>query len=241
MQKLLSLFVLFIGLCFSVQVSAQWGWSGVKGNGNVVTETRSIKSDFEEVKVSTGLNVFIKQGNDIKVVVKADENLQEIIITEVRGNALKIYAEKGIKRAEKLDVFVTMPVLTKLVASAGADAYIKEVFKTEEIVLSTSSGADINANIKAKSVDASTSSGSDIKVYGETDYFKGSASSGSDLNARELRSKVAKAEASSGADLTITATEEIKAHASSGGDVTYYGKPSKVDTSESSGGDVDRR
>lgn len=238
MNKFLLLSIL---ICFSTQMYAQWGWGSVKGNGQVISQTREIKANFQQIKVATGLNLYVTQGSSSEVIVKADENIQELIKTEVKKGLLKIYVEKSIKRAKQMDIFVTLPTLTKLSASSAADAIIEHPFKTDKIVLNASSGADIKANIKAQTIIASTSSGADIVLIGKTNYFEGTASSGSDLDAKQLHCKKAQASASSGADLIITVTEEITAKASSGGDVTYYGKPNKIDTSSSSGGDINRR
>jgi len=55
---------------------------GVDGNGNVVTEERSVSS-FEKVKGSAGIDVYLTEGNENKIVVEADENLLELIETDI--------------------------------------------------------------------------------------------------------------------------------------------------------------
>ena len=50
----------------------------VNGNRNVVTEDRSTKEDFTKIKVSTGLKLYISQGSKNKIIVEADENLQDL-------------------------------------------------------------------------------------------------------------------------------------------------------------------
>jgi len=87
----------------------------------------------------------------------------------------------------------------------------------------------------------SSSSGSDARLSGRAKFFTASSSSGSDINARDLEAQVCKVNVSSGADATVTATDELHANASSGADVRYYGNPKVVDIDESSGGDVSGR
>ena len=61
---------------------------GVDGNRNVVSADRSISSDFSTIKVSQGLDLYITQSNDVSLSVEADENLHELIMTEVENDIL---------------------------------------------------------------------------------------------------------------------------------------------------------
>ncbi|MCB0465935.1 MAG: DUF2807 domain-containing protein, partial [Aequorivita sp.] len=49
--------------------------TGENGNGKVVTEERNVTEDFNEVRGSAGLDVYLTQGDENKIVVEADENL----------------------------------------------------------------------------------------------------------------------------------------------------------------------
>lgn len=102
-KKLLS--ILFLAtLLSSCNVNM---FNRVNGNRNVVTEDRKANEDFTKVKVSTGLDLYLIQGNSTKITVEADENLQDIIITEVKNGVLKVYSEKNIWRAKSRKVYVT--------------------------------------------------------------------------------------------------------------------------------------
>lgn len=213
----------------------------IEGNRNVVTQKRKVNGDFTHIKAMTGLDVYISQGNKLGVTVEADENLHDIIKTEVDNGRLKIWAEKSIWRSKASKVYVTVKDIESIRASSGSDVYSEGVLKADEITVSTSSGADMKVALNANSVDASSSSGSDLKITGTTVDFYGDASSGSSTNAYGLKSENATVKVSSGADLRIHATESIDARASSGGDIRYRGNPKKVSKKSSSGGGVSSR
>ncbi len=210
----------------------------IEGNRNVITKKRKVNGDFTKVRASTGLDVYISQGNKSSITVEADENLHDIIKTEVRDGKLRIYSEKGFWRAKATKVFVVVKNVEEIKATSGSDVYSDGVLKVKDIVVSTSSGADMKLELEATSVDASSSSGSDLKILGTTDTFYGSASSGSSTKAYGLKSKDATVKVSSGADLTIYVTESLDARASSGGDIRYKGNPEKINKRRSSGGDI---
>ncbi|MDM9630650.1 head GIN domain-containing protein [Robiginitalea aurantiaca] len=210
--------------------------SGVKGNGEVVQESRDITEDFTAVTASEGLNVYVTQGSDFKIRVEADENVIDLIGTDIRDGKLKVHAIENIGRATK-KIYVTMPEVTSLAANSGADLIGDGLIEADKINLDSSSGAGLKVEIVADQIEANSSSGADIRLGGRANLLYADASSGSDIKAVELESKICRANASSGADIRVNVTEELTAHASSGADIGYSGEP-KVETRKSASGSV---
>lgn len=236
--KEISLFLFALVIGTTSCVNAQF--SGEKGNGNVIKQDREI-GHFTAISAGTGLDVFVVQGETEAVTVEADENLHDNIITEVRGDKLVVKIEDRIRRAKAMSVYITLVDVHKIHISSGCDFKTESTIKVQELDIEVSSGADADLDIHVDKLSCSVSSGADANLWGTANYFYGKASSGSDLDAHKLIAKICKAKASSGADVSVNATEEIDASASSGGDVSYYGNPTKVDVNTSSGGDVNRR
>ena len=213
----------------------------VEGDRNVISEKRQINEDFTKVKVSSGIDLYIKQGSKTSLSVEADENLHDIIITEVVGGKLKIYTEKNIWRAKAKKVYLTVTSLEELTATSGSDVISESILKVNDLEVSTSSGADLRIEVEANYVVSSSSSGSDLRISGTANTHETSASSGSSIKAYSLESKEVTAKVSSGADIGVFALESINAKASSGGDIRYKGSPKKVFKKTSSGGGVSAR
>ena len=230
----LAVLVFFLG---SVANAQFWG---EKGNGNVKKEQREVGS-FRAISASSGLDVYLRQGDSESVTVEADENLMEHIITKVKGDELILKVDGSIRRATKMDVYVTLVDIKELHISSGSDVESNGTIKVTELDISVSSGADAKLELHGQDISCSVSSGADAYLTGKADFFYGKASSGSDLKAKGLTAIACKAKASSGGDVTVWAEESIEASASSGGDVNFYGGPEKVNVSSSSGGDVNRR
>lgn len=212
---------------------------GKKGNGVIVNDTRSITEDFDRVSAAEGLDVFITQADEFDISVEADENVIDLIQTDIKNGRLKIHTKENIGRATK-KIFVSMPVITGLSSSSGADLETKSVIKADNIKLDASSGSDLVVSLTASSVDASSSSGADIKISGETEDLSADASSGADIDARNLKTKNCDADASSGAGIRVDVSERLVADASSGGDITYTGN-AEVTKNKSVSGSVRKR
>lgn len=240
MKKLTAVFTLIFTLVFSLTGSANFWGKTVRGNGNVSKELRKVTS-FNGIKASAGINVYLFQGNEEKVIVEADENIQECVKTEVEGGVLKCYIDCSIRHSTKLNVYVNFKNINLIKASSGAEVFGETIIETKELKINVSSGADVKIEVNAGEVDCNVSSGSDAVIEGTADEFYGDASSGADIKAEGLEVKYCKASASSAGDIKITVTETIEASASSGADVIYYGNPKNMHVHESSGGDVKRR
>ncbi len=214
--------------------------TGESGNGNVVTEERSVTEDFNEVRGSAGLDVYLTQGDENKIVVEADENLLQYIETDIEGGKLHITTSENIGRSKAKKIYVTFKELTNIEASSGADVTGNSVIKSENLTLKSSSGADLKVEVFAKELTAKSSSGADLEVSGKASSLKADASSGSEIDAKQLLVINCNAEASSGAEVTVSVKEKLETHVSSGGNVNYYGNPVSVNSNKSNSGSVNK-
>jgi len=234
--------VMIAVLCFSTLVSADAQWrKRVTGNGDVKTEERKTR-DFTGIRTSSAIDVYLSQGSKHSVVVEADENLLEYIVTEVKDDVLRIYPDDvNIRRAEKLRVYVTMKDVEYLGTSSAGDIIGETPVKAEKLKISASSSGDVKLEVYARELSLKTSSAGDIILKGTADYVEASTSSAGDIKAVEMKVKEAELSSSSAGDIKITVTERLKARASSAGDIYFYGNPKFVDAKSSSGGDVVRK
>lgn len=239
-MKALNLFLLLIITMSLISCHFDMNLGQVDGNGNVISEERPVTSDFDQVKGSSGIQVYLTEGTENKIVVEADENLMEIIETEIENGRLTIGTanHKNIGRSKSKKVHVTYTSLSRIAASSGADVIGNSVLKNETISLDASSGSDLELEVIAKEVYAESSSGADIKVSGKASKLVADASSGSDINAKNLLVLNCTADVSSGADITVNVKETLKAEASSGGKINYHGDPAAVSNSGGRSGSI---
>jgi len=218
------------------------GWNqGISGNGHVVDETRDI-SGFKGVHVSSGIDVYLSQGSNFEVRVEADENLQDVILTEVEGNNLVVKTERvNIRNAKSKKVHVTLPELTGLKISSAGDCVGQTPFSCEDLRLSISSAGDLKLEVEADRIDLDISSSGDADLSGNVREFDVSLSSAGDLNAFDLVAKKVDVNVSSAGDARVHATEEISMNASSAGNIYYRGDARVLESTSSSAGSISHR
>lgn len=212
----------------------------VKGNGNVKEEVRQVGA-FDQIKVSRGMNVYITQGSPAKVVVIADSNLHEFIVTKVEGGVLKITTKENIRWAEEKKVMVTVEKLTSVDANSGANIWSQNQIKSDNLKLEANSGANLTLDVDARSLNADCSSGANIKLSGLAKEAELGTSSGANLKGESLKAEQCKMSASSGGNVSSTVTGKLDADASSGGNIVYYGEPTSTNVNSSSGGNIHRK
>lgn len=227
-------------LMFSCNFNMNWN-GGVKGNGNVVMETRTVNSSFSKIKASEGLSVYLTQGSSEGITVEADENLQELIITEVINGVLKIHCKEQIGKASSKKVNVNFKSVSGITSTSGSSVHATNVITTDNLKLKSSSGSSMRVKVNTNDLTCDSSSGSSLKVSGNTISLTAEASSGSTIKAGDLKAESSEASASSGANLTVNTSKALIAKASSGASVKYYGNPEMLDTDKSSGGSVSQR
>jgi hypothetical protein len=230
--------ILKISTVLLLFLSASCMMNGVKGDGNVITQNRIISSDFTELKVSQGIEVSLTMSKETSLSLEADENLHDLIITEVEDGVLHIYSEENIYRSTARKVYLSTSTIDKINVSSGAAVVSENTIQAEDFEVNTSSGSSVRLMLNVSDLSCDTSSGSDARLKGTASHFVVNASSGSSIKAKELAVKTCDADVSSGASIKVNVSENLDANASSGGGIRYVGSPKDVDKNSSSGGSI---
>jgi len=232
----------------------------IKGNHNVTKTTRNVGS-FSEIKAGGSVNVFLTQGNKNEIVIEADENLHDYIITEVSGKKLTIKNKEQIRDAEKLDVYVTFKEInalegsgaTDIVAlnkiqtskefflsgSGATDVLLKKGFSSNSLELDGSGSADIEmVNVSTNNVTANLSGSVDLEIDGKAETLTIGASGSSDFLAKQLIVSSATISTSGSSDVSVHTTNSISVNATGSSDVYYWGNPSNKMINSSRAADV---
>lgn len=230
---------LFIFLALALQSCIIGGWeNSISGSGNVQEESRDV-SGFTGVNASTGIDVYLTEGEDFNVKVEADDNLLDIILTELEGSMLVIKTDHvNIRNAKSKKVYVSLPGLKELKISSAGDCKGMTPFKCDELRLSISSAGDLNLEVEANRIDVDISSSGDATLAGTTGELNANLSSAGDLHAFDLIAEIVSVDVSSAGDARVYATEEISMNASSAGNVYYKGDAQVVHSRSSSAGHI---
>jgi hypothetical protein len=203
------------------------------------TESRSIGS-FKGVKVSEGIDVYLKKGEKEALKIEAVGVKTGDVITEISGDYLKIHMHDARYRDNNrtVRVYVTYVNVNKLSASSAGNIFAEGVISATSFSMSASSAATIDVQIDVTDLEVSASSAADIELKGKAKNVEIDISSAGEVDAYDLEAEVVAVDVSSAGSAKVFATKEIVAHASSGGSIRYKGSPARSNTNSSSGGSV---
>ena len=216
-------------------------FSQVRGNGNVEKQERNV-GDFTGISVRSGIDLIVTQGDQSKLIIETDENLQEYIITEVESGILKIYVKQNarINKSSAMDAHVTVNQLDLLNVSGGGDVQSKGLISTDDISISVSGGGDLQFDLKADRAKCDISGGGDVSLDAEIREFKAALSGGGDMNF-DGDIGLLDLSVSGGGDAKInggSGAEGVMVGMSGGGDLILEIACKKIKVSSAGGGDV---
>lgn len=212
----------------------------IKGNGIEVTEGR-ITSSFNQVKSTGSFDVHITNGEELEVIVIAEENIIPFIETYVSGNML-IIDTKGmhnVKNSLPMDVFITTPSL-KGIKQSGSGIITTDYFYTDILDISLSGSGFIEAAVEADKVYASISGSGQIRLSGVADDAGFDISGSGKIDSYDLELHNCNAKISGSGDMRINARQNLHATISGSGNVFYVGNP-QIESHISGSGNLIRK
>jgi len=220
---LISLTLVF-GLLFTFTSSCTYAIKGIKGNGKVVKQEREISS-FSGIEVGGAFKVYLTQGSSETLTVEADENLLEVIETEVRGSTLRIRTTEDIRDSEALNIYITFKDLNELDVSGACELTGENKFKLGDLDLDCSGASDLMLKVDAKNMLMDCSGASQMDLYGSAESIMMDISGASHMDASDLEVKICEAEISGASSAKVNVSSELSAEVSGAGSLKYTGDP----------------
>ena len=205
-------------LLFVNSVNAQ------SGSGNVIKEDRSIGT-FNALEVGGAFEVYLRQGDKEAITVVTDDNLIEVITTEVRSGTLEIGLSKNIKNATELKIFITVRSLNSLDISGACSVTGKNTLTATDFSMDLSGASDVELEINCTNLEIEASGASDVKIGGEVTNFQADASGATTLNALKLNTTNAEVDASGASTVKVSVSGNLEAESSGASSILYKGNP----------------
>lgn len=232
--RTLSVFVLLI-CCAAANVKAQ----RVKGNGTLIEKTRQV-GDFEALGVSGSFDVFLVKGQEGKVIVNVEQNLEPYLITEVQNGTLKVRWKKGsnIRTTKNTTVTVHFGELNAIALSGSGDIVSRDAITSDELDIAVAGSGDIRLQLDATESNAAVSGSGDIELSGSSKTFEAAVAGSGDIKAYELKSDKAELKISGSGTIHANVASELVARISGSGNIKYKGNPRIEDVKVSGSGNV---
>lgn len=205
-----------------------WSWSSgsaVEGSGKIVEDTRNVPA-FQKLRLDGSFDVRVQVGAPLKVVVRADDNLQPLIVTRVEGDTLVVGTEReqNVHSRGKVLVTVGVPSLSAAALRGSGDLNIEGASGAFELSLSGSGDVRMGG-AQLTTLSASLAGSGDVKLQGRADSASLSIAGSGDIHAAELLTRSTKVSIAGSGDAEVQASELLDVNIAGSGDVRYAGSP----------------
>ncbi|MBU8932674.1 MAG: DUF2807 domain-containing protein [candidate division Zixibacteria bacterium] len=193
---------------------------GIRGSGDLVSEDRDVKA-FSKIRTSGSYDIVVVVGREQSIKVTFDDNLIDIIETDVKGRTLRIYSDESYRTRRDCLIEITVPELKGFVAKGSGDIEIRNM-----------DGEFFEFDLKGSG---------DIEMEGMIDELEINLAGSGDIDARDLIARDAIVVIKGSGDIRVHATEILDAAIYGSGDIDYYGKPDDVSKHVAGSGNIKRR
>ncbi|GAB5493895.1 MAG: hypothetical protein Phog2KO_41100 [Phototrophicaceae bacterium] len=210
----------------------------VKGNGNVTDEVFEL-SDFSEIEFDGVGDVFIETGEVESVVIRTDENLQERMKAEVRGDTLYIGQQDGnnLMNPSEITFLITVTDLDSVVIS-GAGAVTIDGIEAETLALELNGATDTTlTDIDVDSLSIEISGAGGANASGQAQSLTVDISGVGEFSGFDLETDTAEINISGAGSAEVNVNDTLTGSINGVGDLSYRGNPS-VDVEQNGLGDV---
>jgi hypothetical protein len=209
----------------------------IRGNGDLVTETRDEK-DFVGLDISVPGKVVVQQGAAFEVEVQVEENLLPYLKTEVKSGDLHVYFSRDVRDVDDLLVTVTMPELSSVRLSGSVIFESSGSFAGDVLDLNLSGSCIAEmGNASYSKISLELSGSGHIELRGEATVLDASLSGSGHLDALSCPVETADIRLSGSGSAKVDVSDTLFAKISGSGEILYAGDP-VVDTEISGSGRV---
>jgi hypothetical protein len=197
--------IVFLVACMALVAGCRW--VGIRGNGNIKTDHRTI-SAFATVAASGAFTIEWQSGAPA-LSVTTDENLLRYIDNQVSGDTLHLRTREQIWPTHGIKVVISSPTRTGVKISGAVRLTANQLADPRFALESTGAAR--------------------VTLDGNIDELLADMTGASELNAKGLQTKTAEISTTGAADAEIAVSETLKVAITGAGKVTYSGNPPTIE------------
>jgi hypothetical protein len=145
----------------------------IKGNKNVILSER-IFDEITSIELNKDIELILVKGSENKLEIYADENLHEVVVTDLNNGNLDVSITNRISTKKKFELALYLTNIEKIVLNDNSKLSNNDFFNVEnlKIILNNKSDANLFFNAKGEvSIEANDNSKSKMSLKGQNGVF----------------------------------------------------------------------
>lgn len=212
---------------------------GIKGNGNVINESRKTES-YDKVTLIGSATIELIPGTEGELIVSAESNIVPYIETIVKGNELIVRFKDNFSYSTRKGIKVLVPVkeITDITLKGSGDIMGTKVLNLDNLNITLDGSGDISLNVASQTLKAEVFGSGDIDLKGTSLDFTGNINGSGDLKSKKLITQNSILSVNGSGDIESTTTNKVDALVVGSGDIHVYGNPIKESKMIKGSGDI---
>jgi hypothetical protein len=224
--NILFFFVMLAGTTFFSSCIKTDYFPCIKSSGASIEELRPVGT-IKSVDLSMHANVFVHQGDENTIKIKAPENLIEYIETNQKGSTLVLKTSRCVRsRSDDISLYIPVTELSSLRISGSGNIFVANTFEGQRIDMNISGSGNIHFTGFYDHVATNISGSGNINVAGECSKHDVQISGSGQINSFELEALTANVRISGSGNANVNVLHHMDARISGSGNVYYKGNPS---------------
>ena len=210
--------ITLVFLTFCIAFAAGCRWVGIRGNGHIETDDRTIGA-FTEIDTAGAFEIEWQSGSPA-LRITTDENLLSYVESYVSDDTLHLRTREQIWPTHGIKVLISSPTRTGVRTRGAVKLTAKQLTGPKFAI--EASGA------------------SRVSLDGNIDELLADMTGASELDASRLQTKTAEISTTGAADAEVAVAEKLKVAITGAGKVSYSGNPT-IEKHITGAGSVRRR
>ncbi len=206
------------------EIALLFGFSGITGSGTRVQERRELPS-FHSIVFKGNGRVLLSQGEEHSITVKADDNVLDMLKTEVKNGTLTIWSEKWIMDESSAEYDIIVADLREISVSGMGELLGKETIRVDDLGIRLGGTGGVDLDVDAASVRTRISGTGEVRLGGKTREHDIDIRGAGELDAYDLVTRDTRVGISGAGECTVNVLENLTVDISGAGVVRYRGEP----------------
>jgi len=213
----------------------------VKGSGELVTKVVEIDS-FSEINLAVVFDVELIQGDEEKVVITVDDNLQGYISVETQNNQLRVSKTKGAPNFRKSNgqIQVYLKNINQLTNASVGNLSTSSVLVLDELYVKNSAVGNTKLDLNVQDLEIVNSAVGHLSLTGDCENFKFVNSAVGHVKAKDFEVSYLNLKNTAVGNTAINASKEASVKNSAVGNLSIYGNPEIIEFKNSGVGKFKR-
>ena len=209
----------------------------VKGNGNVVTESRTT-NDYDRISVGGSFEVTLVSGKEGNLNVQIEDNLKQYLITEVEKGTLKVKWKKGINVSTKKGVKITIPFkdIEGVSLAGSGNITSDDTINADDLSISIAGSGNMDLVVNVGDINSKIAGSGNVKINGSGKNLECRIAGSGDFNGYALNVENVDTRIAGSGNVQTSVTSTLTARISGSGNVHYKGSPTTNVKVSGSGG-----